>query len=313
MRILLPICALFCACQPPPAPPKERCLETAAQTGVVMARIGEATLTVEQLADRIQGQGRAAVRRFASPVRARQYVEDQVRFELLVQAGLERGLQRDPDVIETAQKVMVRKLLLRDMGPEAFPTVSDKTIESYYRRHANEYVQPEKRRFADIQLAPTEDGRVLAMSLLEQIAKDPEDMGRFKMLVARHSLRKVIKTPGIAEIYKSRAQLIATFGPAFATEVFTAQTDSLIAKPVQSTQGWHVVKVLAVREALTRELDKVRDEIRDSLQRGQRSKLFEDYLSNLKQRHPIAIYDARIDELVAALNAPTTPSQGATP
>jgi len=52
-----------------------------------------------------------------------------------------------------------------DMNAEAFPGQPDeRSIRSYYERHREDYVQPEKRRIADIQLAPTEAGNARAQS-----------------------------------------------------------------------------------------------------------------------------------------------------
>ena len=77
---------------------------------------------------------------------------------------------------------------------------------------------------------------------------------------------------------------------------------TLAPEPVQSTRGWHVVKVVSRREALTRSLDEVRDDIRERLLKGKRSEHFDEYLAELKQRHPVALYDERLDEVLARMS-----------
>lgn len=274
-----------------------------------MARVNDVPITVAEVAKRVRDKGSTAVRRLSNPKRMRQFVEDQVRFELLVQASLERGLHQDPDVIEAARKVMVRKLLQRDMGDSVFPEVSDAAISNYYAKHEDEYVQAEKRRYAEIQLAPTEEGRVLAQTLTDRLLKRPNERSLFRSLSLKHSPKKQPKTIGMTDLFKSRNTVVENYGQTFAAEVFSAKPNTVIPHPVQSTRGWHVVRLHAVRDALTRGLDEVREEIRDRLRRGARSKVFESYLTGLKRRHPVVIYEGRIASVIDAISAkPRDPS-----
>ena len=57
------------------------------------------------------------MRRYARRKKLREFVEDQIRLELLARAGVERGLANDPEVVRAARSVMVRKLLRSDLGP----------------------------------------------------------------------------------------------------------------------------------------------------------------------------------------------------
>lgn len=268
-----------------------------------MARVGERALTVEEVAREVRSLGSAAVRRYDSKPQMRKFVEDQVRFELLVRAAGERGLHRDPEVISAARKVMVRKLLQRDLGHTAFPQLRESAVERYYERHRDEYVQPEKRRFSHIQLAPTEAGRVLAQALIERLAESPEDPSLFANLKAKHSLKITTRRLGLDDLFQAQQQVAESYGPSFAAELFSAPTNAVIGHPVQSTQGWHVVKLLAVREALTRPLEDVRTEILEKLQRGRRSEAFDKYLNDLKKRFPVAIYEARLPQVIDAIDA----------
>ena len=75
---------------------------------------GTIPIASEEIQERLREQGKRA-KRYRHRRGLRRLVEDQVRFELLAQAALERGLDRDPDVVREARKVMVRKLLDRDL------------------------------------------------------------------------------------------------------------------------------------------------------------------------------------------------------
>ena len=301
------------ACQPAPLPSGQQCLRRELSQGPEVARVGDVPLSVSDVTARAREQGADAVRRYSTPEKMRGFIEDQVRFELLVEAALERGLDRDPDVIDAARKVMVRKLLLADMGESATGrAVSQEAIQRYYDEHHSNYMQSEKRRMYDIRLAPTEEGRAQAVSIIRKLtaaanAKAPNAANLanlYRQQAMRHSTDHASRQRGGEVPFASKDEVIATYGPSYAARVFAMKAGALSEAPVQSTKGWHVVKVIAVRDALARGIDEVTEEIKAKLRRGNRSKLFEQYLSELKARHPIAIYDDRIEDVIAALEEP---------
>ncbi|MEM6734090.1 MAG: peptidyl-prolyl cis-trans isomerase [Myxococcota bacterium] len=299
------LCALACDLEPPQVPQnEERCLELPATDGVEVARVGKTALTTERLEERIYEQGQAAARRYVDPVRLRKFVEDQIRFELLAYAALERDLHRDPDVIEAARKVMVRKLLERDLSGEALGRpVNEDEVRRYYERNTGYYLQPAMRRIAHIQLAPTEEGRTLAVTLLDQLDPRPEDDRFFRQLVLRHSLDAETRARGGELLFKTHADLVDDFGLSFANRVFSEADDALVAQPVQSTRGWHVVTVLSRRDELARPLEEVREEIVEKLLEKQRASAFDKYLNTLRERHPVVLHDHRLPELASSVRA----------
>jgi len=289
-----------CTGEPKHAP----CFELPASDALELARVGNAPILVDQVVSRLRKRGSNTLRRHADAKKLRAFVDDQVRFELLALAARDRGLQHDPDVIDAARKVMVRKLLQHDLSSGAFDHVNDDAVDRYYHRHSDEYVQPKKIRIDEIELAPTQEGRALAQGLIEQLRRQGDKKkGHFAHLARKHSRRKANKGPGISQLFKDKQEYITEFGQSFASVVFAGKTGDLVATPVQSIRGWHVVKVLAVREPLMRRVEHVREEIREKLMGGGRSRTFQKYLDEIRKRHPVAIYDGRIAELSRTLAA----------
>ena len=89
-----------------------RCLDMPEARGQVIARVGQGVITGEQLLERVRAQGHGG-KAFETPRGRRELLDDAIRFELLAQAGQDRGLMNDPEVIDAARRVMVRKLLQR--------------------------------------------------------------------------------------------------------------------------------------------------------------------------------------------------------
>ena len=284
-RRLAPAVMILSACYVPPVH-DVGCLEPPPQTGRAVARVGEIPITVERLENRIKAQGLGR-HRYENVKALRDLVDDEVRFELLAAAAYDRGLWRDPDVIDAARRVMVRKLLQRDLEPVQFEgAVGESALRAYYDAHRDSYLQPEKRRFAQIQLAATSDGRALAQTLIERLKNKPD--AQFMAAQAHYGQAgKDITRP--AE-FLTQDETSEAYGLTFATQVFANEPGHIVPTPVESTHGWHVVRVLARREALARDFEDIRDQIREKLLQGQRTAQFQKYIEELRVTYPVAIY-----------------------
>lgn len=266
--------------------------------GTAVARVGDVMITAEQIEQRVRAQGQSR-RAFETVKGLRELVDDQVRFELLAQAALDRGLERDPDVIDAARKVMVRKLLQRDLDPSVFEdAVSDDALRAYYERHRDSYLQMEKRRYAQIQLAPTEEGRAIAQSIIDRLQGKANAGELFAQQAQRFSLDVTSRGRGGDAPFQTLDEIRDDFGLSFANAVFSHEPNTLVAQPVASTRGWHVVRVVARREALTRDFAEVREQIREKLLQGQRSTQFQKYLEDIERTYAVAIYDDRLQGLL---------------
>ncbi|MEZ0311093.1 MAG: peptidyl-prolyl cis-trans isomerase [Myxococcota bacterium] len=292
-------------------------MQPAVQEGPAVAKVGITPITRDQIVEAIRAQGQAAPRRYKDVGEVKQFVEDQVRLELLAQAALERGLDHDPEVIAAARKIMVRKLLERDLGEATFNeegvVVSEKEMQSYYDRNRDQYMQPEMRRIAHIQLSPDEKGQSTAAALITELAAKTDNRALFKTMAQRFSTASESKDRGGELLFKTKQELASELGVSFANDVFSLATNEMAAQPVQSTKGWHVVRVVAVREALARPIDEVRDEIRERLLKNQRSLAFDKYLAELRARYPIAVYDDKLALVLEGLQRSIEAAQEPTP
>jgi peptidyl-prolyl cis-trans isomerase C len=300
VRRLLLICTpllTVLACDPSP-PRSPACLAPPLGHGTAVARVGDVIISAEQIEQRVRAQGQNR-HTFESVKGLRELVEDQVRFELLAQAALDRGLARDPDVIDAARKVMVRKLLQRDLDPSVFEdAMGDDALRAYYERHRESYLQLEKRRFAQIQLQPTEEGRAIAQSIIDRIQGKANTGELLAQQAQRFSMDVTTKSRGGDSPFATLDEIRDDFGLSFANAVFSHEPGTLVAGPVASTRGWHVVRVVARREALTRDFAEVREQIREKLLQGQRSTQFQKYLEDIERTYAVAIYDDKLQGLL---------------
>lgn len=268
-----------------------------------MAQVGDIGITAEQIEKMAMSENEAhqSVARFEH---LKDLTEDQIRFELLANAAVLRHLDQDPDVIDAARKIMVRKLLQRDLQetPEEAQQM-DADVRAYYEKHQNSYLMPEKRRFAQIELPKTSAGRTQAQNLIDRMRRRPQLHDTFNAMAKRLSRDMTTRNQGGEEGFASFEEVVKRFGPDVATAVFTQEPDTiaktLITHPVASAHGWHVIYVLARREALVRDFEDVQDSIRERLSGPLRTKKFETYINDLRQGIPVSFNPEPLKQLAA--------------
>src|SRR5215472_6754030 len=125
--------------------------------GTPVATFNDDSITVEELKQRFSEMSPFLRSRYATVEQRKDYVDGLARFELLAQEAHQRGLQNDPEVVETAKKVMVQKLIQKEFD-EKQGSVPDNEIKDYYEAHKSDYVKPELIRLSEIFFAaPKED------------------------------------------------------------------------------------------------------------------------------------------------------------
>src|SRR5688572_7929304 len=68
--------------------------------GEPIAKVGQTTLTVEQLQKRLDEQSPFVRARYAEPAKKKEFLDSQVRFEVLASEAYARGYDKDPEVME---------------------------------------------------------------------------------------------------------------------------------------------------------------------------------------------------------------------
>src|SRR5262249_39649007 len=89
--------------------------------GTAVATFDGDSITVEELKQRFAEMSPFLRSRYATLEQRKDYVDGLARFELLAQEAHRRGLQNDPEVVETAKKVMVQKLIQKEFDEKQGP------------------------------------------------------------------------------------------------------------------------------------------------------------------------------------------------
>jgi parvulin-like peptidyl-prolyl isomerase len=234
----------------------------------VLARVGETTLTLCDFARRLAGQNPYLRARLNTPEARRSLVRAWVDAELMALEARSRGLDREPSVRNAVLSQLARQVESEVRAAVPAAEVSEADVERYYRDHIREYETPEQVRFSQIVLSSRADAdRVLAEA--QRVAGDD---AAWRALVRRETRDEASRETGGDQGFQGREGSGQV--PAEVAEAAFRLRDvgQVLPEVVQSARGgpsrgpgFHVLRMIARREALRRPLDDVRRAIRNRL------------------------------------------------
>src|SRR5713101_1970552 len=249
--------------------------------GTPVASFNGDSITVEELKQRFSEMSPFLRSRYATVEQRRDYVDGLARFELLAQEAHRRGLQNDPEVVETAKKVMVQKLIQKefDEKPGAIP---DEQIKEYYESHKADYVKPELLRIADILIvAPKENAaeRKKKKAKAEEVlgktkGLNPTDSPGFAALVREYSEDTRTKPIDGDSRFLSKEDLSSQFAPEVAATAAEMKKAGEISPLIEAANGFYIIRFQGRQAALNLSMDQVKAQIQNRIQHERRTQNF---------------------------------------
>jgi parvulin-like peptidyl-prolyl isomerase len=262
--------------------------ETAPADSTVIASIDDAAITWGEVKSLLiaAGKGATAVDPLAMPSDAQlEALQNEIDKRIIADKAREQGLDKDPVYQARLQEYQKTRLvnlhrasLARQMEP------SDEQLKAYYEANRMRIMQVEMRKLQEALLESKEQAEML---------KQKVEAGELTMfqVAAEYS-----KAPGAKQnlgevgwIAKGRAQ------PALDKVIFELAPGE-IGGPVESTEGWHLFKVLDVAEAKFANLDEV--ETRQLTRRRYIHDKLNDYVANLRKNDfDVEVYEPNLVRL----------------
>lgn len=271
--------------------------------GDVVARVGQTTLSVADIEARMNAQSPFVRARFQDATARREFVDNQVRFEVLAQEAMRRGLHEDEDVQDSLKKILVQKLTRQEFdGRVSLQEITDDALRTYYDEHREEYNKPEMMRVSHVFLpfgADREAARREA-DKIRALAADParrEDREAFKELVATYSKDLETQRTGGDLRYLSASEVAERFGDAARDAIFAADTLFEVLPVIEGRSGYHVFKRMGRRKAIERSFEQVRNQIRNVVYREKRAEAFDAYVDELKAQWGVEIRDEALGRI----------------
>jgi hypothetical protein len=222
-------------------------------------------ITLEEMRAAIANKVPRARAAIAQPGGRERFLAELVRYELLVLEATRRGYERNPLVIEAAQRAAIDRMLERDLAvaPASIPAAE---VAAYYSAHAAELGRPALRRASHIELATEAE----ATQLIAQLRG--VDRQGFAKLAVERSIDAPTKRQGgelgyfDREGHKSGDERGAGVPRALADAAYALDRVGAIGqRPVRLESGFSVVMLTGEMPELRKPLAKVEGKIREQL------------------------------------------------
>jgi hypothetical protein len=287
---------------------------TPAQRSLVVARVGDQSLTLCDFTKRINSNNPYLRARFNAPEQRRALLDSWLDAELLAAEAHARGLDDEPDVRRGVTMHLARQLerVVRNEVPQ--PEVSDGEVRAWYEAHRSEYETEAQVRASQIAFA----SRAAAEQCLVDLRAHPDDDAVFRDRVRRLSVDAASRAADGDLGFFGRAGgagvppevAAAAFGLTRTGEIPNGVIESARGGP-NGTPGFHVVRLTAKRDAMHRTLEEESRRIRGRLLRERRDQAEEAAMQALVARLRSAA-TVQVDEAALARVTVTAPA-GSTP
>ncbi|HWM86340.1 MAG TPA: hypothetical protein VNO33_10895, partial [Kofleriaceae bacterium] len=118
-----------------------------------LARVDGAVITVQQLQDSINRQSPFIRARYASREQKRVFLDNMIRFEVLAREATRRGLDRDPEVVQTMKSAMITKLLRGQLAAGVKPDdIPDAELRRFFDSNRGRFNKAEEVRVSAVVL-----------------------------------------------------------------------------------------------------------------------------------------------------------------
>ncbi len=278
---------------PAPAPAGGR--QSSEELDAVLAQVGDVVITVGEFQDQLNRQSPYIRARYTSLEQKREFLDTLIRFEILAEEGVRRGLDKDAEVVRTMKSVMVQKLMKQQFDATVPPeSVTDAEMQAYYDANLAEYVKPEEVRATAIIVKSAAQAKRIATEAAGDAGKTNKG---FRDLVQKYSTDETTKRRGGDLRYFARTGKNSPDRPpeAVVKATFDLGATGRVSGVVDAGDGTYwVVKQTGHRKAMTKTFDDKKQEIRNKLHREKRLAAQEEFVAALKTQAKIEISDANL-------------------
>ncbi|RKH83101.1 peptidylprolyl isomerase [Corallococcus sp. AB032C] len=273
---------------------KEKSASTPAVTDSVVARVGETKITQAELEAKLAEQPAFVRARYGTPEKKKEFLDNLVRFELLVQEAKRRGLESDPEVRAMLEKVMVQQLV-KSQTESAEAVVSDADAKAFYDANLAEFVKPERVRISQLVLkAPRgtperQKALTQAVKLATEVRKESNVPRAFDTAVRAHSQDTATQAQGGDLGFHTREELTALGGEALAESAWNMKAVGQLSAPVETDAGVHLLMLQARQVGHEQTFEQAKPRIMQRLGAERRAKALEALVEKLRTQTKVDV------------------------
>ena len=206
-----------------------------------------------------------------------------VRRTLLYQSAIDKGLDRNEDVITALDKTKMQLLvmeLIKQVSQKV--DVSSKEIEDYYNTYKEQLKEPEERQIREIVSSTEQEARDILIQLLQGVD--------FATLAKTNSKSPSAKDGGDLGFIKQGVKSSQFDSVAFSNSLEAGKISSIFNTP----DGYCIVKLEAKRGGKQKPLSEMWDDIKKELILQRQQQIIDDMIGRLSREAKIDVYEGEI-------------------
>jgi len=256
--------------------------------GTLIAKVNNIPITLEDLNQEVEVYNSMVKDKPEAKIATREqkinYLKNEmVRRALLYQQALDRGLERNEDIISTLEKNKMDLLVVELIRQEASKVeVSSKEIEDYYNTYKEQLKEPEERQVREIVVLTEPEAKEILIQLLQG--------GDFATLAKERSKSASAKDGGDLGFIKKGQKPEQFDALAFSDTLEVGKTSNIFKGP----EGYYLLKLEAKRGGKQKPLSEMWDDIKRGLTFLKQEQKIEELLGKLSREAKIEIYEGEI-------------------
>lgn len=263
---------------------------TEEQANEVLVTIGERTITVGEFADRLASQSPYLQARFESPERRREFLDNLIRFELLVHEARRRGYADQPEIQRARRTATTQQLIKKEVDAKVkLAEITDEEIQAVYDSNPNEFDRPAQVRASSILIKDRSEAEKI---LAEARKLDIQQFRKVARDKSEDQMRR--RDGGDLQFFSADAENVPK---AVRDAAFTMnRVGDVFPNVIKTTEGYHILMLTGKRAALKRTYEQAQRAIRHKLAREKRDAAMEALLERLRKDIDVEVdYDALAD------------------
>jgi hypothetical protein len=279
---------------------------TRQQAALVLAKVGDNTITVGDLAAALERFGEIDRLRYQTPQKRKELLQELIDAELLAQEAKQRGIDKEPFVQDSIRQLLRDAMLLKARdGMRTLADIPAAEVTAYYEAHKNDYEDPERRRVSAIILgAPETVAEVLPKAL--KIGDSAQQWGE---LYFEHSLDAPKKRgPQAPADLAGDLGLVGPVGhpkggnprvPEAVQKVAfaMAKAGEIHGEPVKVGDKLYIVRLVSINAGHTRSIGEVDRSIRAAILQQEVRDREQKLEAELRKKFPVRVDDAALSAI----------------
>ncbi len=245
--------------------------------GDTVAKIGATEITAEDIKERLSHQPSFWMTKYSTPEGQKDFLEVQIRQELLAQEAIRQDLQNQPEVRESIKKMLAERVLRNEFqGKNFIAAVNDADLQAYYDQNKEQYNREEAVQ-AEFTLTPF--GSDKAASLKKAREASQTNFAKTDFITKEEATKK--------------------FGAKAAETLWNLPAVNKTSNVVEGTDGYYMFRKNSVRAPHKQDFASAKEGIRRIVANKKRGEAFTKYIDELKKKANVVVYEDKLSGALA--------------